>query len=155
MTYRDDLAAAHARIEALEQELRARGNVDEEVTAQVKRLGEQLTAAQSKAEIVAAERDRFRAAVAQLEDRVAGLSPSSGSSSLYVLSEHNRRFRPIAQGTPGGVACPLCHADGLEVEMRHRTGLALQVRATAPEPAFTYVDVTCPRCLYSSFKRMS
>ncbi len=74
MTYRDDLAAAHARIEALEARLRALGGPQSGSTAnELERLREEVRENETEAAALIRERDRLGAEVTALEARIAEL----------------------------------------------------------------------------------
>jgi chromosome segregation ATPase len=101
MTYRDELAAAHARIQALEQELaRAEEGAEES--------DDDSTALEDKIEALTAELEYARARLAAHEAAAASVAQER---TMWTLFEHNLRAPPIEPGRntqPAGVLCPRC-----------------------------------------------
>ncbi|MBL8681628.1 MAG: hypothetical protein JNK05_20845 [Myxococcales bacterium] len=138
MTYRDELQAAHARIQALEEQL-ARATTQDEpsLVATIAQLREELANA--------------RARIAAIE---AAAASATQPRALWTLYEHNLRAPPLpanARNTePAGVLCPRCfeHDGGAQVEMLRTDTVIIG----------SHIDevtelATCPRCLFSGRMR--
>jgi hypothetical protein len=178
MSYRDDLEAAHARIEALEGELAGRGTPRDERLAAWNLERIQLQARITELE----ERDRERlATIAEIrkfqEDRVGVLDelrrerdrlvervrvlqnaraeatskivPQPQGGKWPLLGDHNRRYPAATGGTPANVACPQCRAAGTETQLVREL-----VEVDPRKPASTSEPVTCPRCLFTGLLRI-
>src|SRR5262245_8719137 len=110
MTYRDDLDAAHARIQALEAEVashRARADAAEATDAEdagdranlaeeVKQLRAVVEERRASLAQLRAERDQLVHRVRVLESERAGLG--GATRMLPTLWERNRSFPPITDG---------------------------------------------------------
>lgn len=172
MSYRDDLEAALARIEALEVELASR---DHDVTAAVggreaawqteraRFLDELTTARMAHAEQLAAatelrsERDRLLSRVKVLQaERSANapkIVPQPAGGKWPVLWDHNRRFAAVEAGKPANVLCPQCHAAGRDVQMVREIGVGVMT-GSKNDATFELSNVACPHCMFYAFLRL-
>jgi hypothetical protein len=143
MSYRDDLHAAHARINALEAEVARHASDDDEPDERDKMAGElkQLRAIveerREKMTELRAERDRLAARVRALE---------ANNDAVPTLWDQNRNFPPLADGRPANVACPSCRAAGIESKLVHDAGVT--IAAPASSSGLGLLGVICPRCLF-------
>lgn len=146
MSYRDDLEAAHARIEALEQQLASVGG-------EVAHAQDLITRSVALEEQLAQLRERYRALESTYE-RLAGALRTTRSD-LPTLTEYNRATPPGANaksGTPAGVRCPMCLVlFGDSVEMRAGGNLRMMLWQHG-EIGATDQTVRCPRCDYLGLK---
>jgi DNA repair exonuclease SbcCD ATPase subunit len=136
MTYRDDLEAAHARIEALQEELATHGTDEDraKILEEVKQLRQILEERRATIKELRNERD-------QLQKRIDKLQAGASLPSVW---EHNREFEPLT-GIPANVACPICRAAGREVTMIDETKHGFSTKELRP--------VTCPRCAFTASLR--
>lgn len=167
MAYRDELEAARARVELLEEELDdARAAA---ATPERARSGETLPAVPGLRNRLLDVREKLRAAearIAELEatrprvgpdparalaaadariteleaERQSERERAAALASLPSLLEHNRRSPLAGKGDPAGVLCPMCLLIGDRVEMWRGAGAGLG--------ALDNVDAVavCPRC---------
>jgi hypothetical protein len=144
MPYRDDLEAAHARIEALEAQL-AEVAVDVEDTPELQR---RIAALESRIGQV----QRQAATVIARFDHLAGGLAGSGRE-MVTLTEFNRTIAPDADALSGrgaDVACPLCKIFAGElVEMLLDNNVRLGiVNGDSFGTDNSERCVRCPRCTY-------
>ena len=144
MAYRDDLEAAHARIEALEAQL-AEVGVQVEDTPQLQRriaaLEQRIAEVQRQAASTQASFDRLAAALA------------GDGREMRTLTEYNRTIPPDEEAMSGRgayVACPLCKIFAGElVEMLLDNAVRLGI---VNDDSFSIGNsercVRCPRCTY-------
>lgn len=140
MAYRDDLEAAHARIEALEGQLASVGveaGDTHELLARSAELERRITEMQTQVRDVSAGYKRLTDSL-----RASG-------SELPTLNEYNRSTPPgelAGSGKPAGVRCPMCLLlFGESVQMR--IGGALRVVLWQQgQVGATEQSVRCPRC---------
>src|SRR5262245_58956074 len=147
MSYRDELQAARARIEQLEQQiatmheeaehaarrreleanktlpavpaLRDRVRNLREAEARVAEMEAQLAERVRAVEAGPGELERLRGELEQATARIAELERlASAERAMVSITEHNRRLAPSDSGTPASVLCPMCLALGDRVEMR-------------------------------------
>jgi len=152
MAYRDDLAAAIARIQSLEDQLARAGSADQDL-AELR-----VRNAQLEGEIARGEREheavaKVRARNAQLEEEVARLRRELEDLSerhygrrtrpdlarMRSLLEHNRHCSPRLAGPGSGVVCPSCLATGERVEMVHASVAVFSDTSELKQ-------VLCPAC---------
>ena len=147
MAYRDDLGAAHARIEALEARLAA---VDDEIET-APALRSRIEDLEHRISELAARAHEASAGL----DRISELLRSTRSE-LPSLTDHNRTSAPSASAVSGevaGVLCPMCLVVGDTVEMRSGGMYQLAVwKGAAFSRANSSQSVHCPRCRYLGFK---
>ncbi|MBL0218951.1 MAG: hypothetical protein IPQ07_34415 [Myxococcales bacterium] len=155
MSYRDDLEAAHARIEGLEQQLAATG-AGESLSPLFERLA-QLEQQLAKAKAETSNTDEITRGVERMRSQVKSLTDEHAKlvdmvrkrepRDLPTLAEYNRE-RPALDGAGDtGVCCSICLLMfGERVEMRSG-GLGLNVSSKGAE------SVHCLRCGYSAMKR--
>ena len=144
MAYRDDLEAAHARIEALDAQL-AEVGVQVEDTPQLQRrivaLEQRIAEVQQQAASTQASFDRLAVALA------------GDGREMRTLTEYNRTILPDEDAMSGRgayVACPLCKIlAGELVEMLLDNAVRLGI---VNEDSFSTSNsercVRCPRCTY-------
>lgn len=131
MPHRDALAAALARIAALEAELaRLGGAPDQEVAA------------------LRAEHARLTAEAAELRSKLAAIEHglASGRPDMPTVYDHNRARPPLRSDSARalGVLCPVCVQYGDSIEMCEGAGFHV---GDVLAPAL------CPRCGFSAFIR--
>lgn len=146
MAYRDDLEAAHARIEALEAALALVGDDLDGARALGVRSAElerKIEAMRSDVGDLAARFERVRAA----------MQPAPGT--MPTLVEYNRSTPPgerALSGEPAGVRCPWCLVlfdESVEMRLRGRLRLMLEQDGGAGVAGNT---ARCPRCDYMGLK---
>ncbi|HEU0035516.1 MAG TPA: hypothetical protein VFQ53_33125 [Kofleriaceae bacterium] len=146
MSYRDDLEAAHARIEALEAELAAVGG-------DVQHAQGLIAKSAALEQQIRALAERLR----ELEDSYQRVAEAmrSARSTLPTLTEYNRSTPPGANATSGnkaGVRCPMCLLlFGDSVEMRAGGNLRMMLWQHG-EIGATDQTVRCPRCDFLGLK---
>ena len=144
MAYRDDLDAAHARIEALEAQLAEVGIEVGDSAAWMERTN------QIHREVVRLRKnaDELKAAFAQVTT-----SLRAATSDMPTLVEHNRRVIPIADamsGQPARVRCPMClvlAGDSVEMRLDNEVQLSLCIGGSMSS-GNSMGSVRCPRCNY-------
>lgn len=146
MSYRDDLAAAHARIEALEAQLGHTGH-------EISRVGELV----ARTTALEAQLARLRAELAELGGAHERLQHAmrAAPGDMPTLYEANRSVPPgpnAMSGKPAGVRCPMClMLLGESVQMRIGGNLRLVLSQEGTVGA-TDQTVRCPRCDYLGLK---
>ncbi len=176
MSYRDDLAAAHARIAALEAQLRSAGDPTGQAAsaelAELRRENQRLLDDNQRLRTLLAsdqlrlkeleqlrdERDRLVERVRVLQSRREAPAPTPASPTRSVAPiapgkrptvwEHNRTQPAVRRGEPAGVWCPACRAAGEDVELMRRLGRFMKASA-----ANLFESVACPRCLFTALLR--
>lgn len=140
MAYRDDLEAAHARIEALEAQLAAVGVAADDAQGLIARsadLEHRIEQLQTQVEQTVADYRRLAQAMRE------------ASPDLPTLNEYNRSTPPgpnALSGKPSGVRCPMCLLlFGDSVQMRIK-GTLRQVLWQDGTIGATDQTVRCPRC---------
>jgi hypothetical protein len=128
VSYRDDLDAATARIDALELELAARGGADERIE-ELRRRNRQLED----------ELGRKQRELDTLAEKIYGPSTAPKLTEMSSLPAHNRRRASRLSGSAVNALCPSCLASGDRVQM---------VRPVPPMLAETkeLTPVLCPMC---------
>jgi predicted nuclease with TOPRIM domain len=161
VAYRDDLAAAIARIQTLEEQLAREGSANEHL-AELRARTAQLESELARLEGEREDRSALRARNARLEDEVARMKREIEdlSERLYgrpsrpdlmrmrSLADHNRQCSPRLSGLGSGVVCPSCLATGERVEMV-RPSVAL-----VPDTSELKL-VLCPACAMLGLVRVS
>jgi hypothetical protein len=161
VAYRDDLAAAIARIESLEEQLAREGSANQHLAA-LRGRTTQLESELARLEGEREDRSALRARNAQLEDEVArmtceikdlserlyGRSTRPDLMRMRSLVDHNRQCSPRLSGPGSGVVCPSCLATGERVEMV-RASVALVPDTSELEA------VLCPACAMLGLVRVS
>src|SRR5438034_654029 len=137
MSYRDDLAAAHARITALEAELEHREDVTQ--TARDDREAAWNTERWKLLGEISDLRSKLAEAEAIIDELRARMPSEPAEGELLSLFDHNLGFAPLTTGTVAAVACPQCGAE------MHRLDDSVLRFGDAEA-----VEVGCPRCLFAS-----
>lgn len=150
MAYRDDLEAAHARIEALEQQLVQVG-VQVEDTPELQRriatLEQRIAEVHQQAAATQASFDRLAAALA------------GAPATMPTLVEHNRALVPDADagfGAGAGVRCPWClilAGDSVEMLVGNPVRLGVFVGQRFASSNSETTSVRCPRCNHIALLR--
>ncbi|HEY2735193.1 MAG TPA: hypothetical protein VGI70_14450 [Polyangiales bacterium] len=152
MAYRDDLEAAHARIEALEAQLAAVGfQVEDtpELQRRIAALEAKIATVQQRANATQAHFDRLAAALA------------GAPTTMPTVVEHNRSITPDEDalfGAGAGVRCPWCLAlagDSVEMLVGNTLRLGIFVGAKAVSSDTDSTCVRCPRCNHLALLRAS
>jgi|LNFM01.1.fsa_nt_gb hypothetical protein len=142
MSFRDDLAAAHARIRALEAQLA-------ESTEDAAQRAPEVASLAATVEELRAKLEEARARLQAHDDAAAR---AAQGRSMWTLFEHNALAPPLSRPRntePSGVLCPRClERDAVPFEM-----LAAEHSVTSSGIDEVTVAVTCPRCLFVGLKR--
>jgi hypothetical protein len=146
MSYRDDLEAAHARIEALEAQL---GSAPGDI-AETRKLVEKTVELERELSKVRDSLASLNAVHERLQDAMR-----RAPSSMPTLFEHNRSVPPgenALSGEPAGVRCPMCLLlCGESVEMRVSGNLRMMLWQRGTVGA-TNQTARCPRCDFLGVK---
>ena len=143
MSYRDDLAAALARIDTLEQLLAA----TEQPKQALIQTNEDLN---GRAESLEHELSRANRVIERMRERLYGEPvPPSELESLPTLQQHNRGVSPRLRGTVTQVLCPSCIGLGIRVQMILRPENSRD-QLECGEPVRS---VVCPHCAVTGLLR--
>jgi len=156
MSYRDDLQAAHARIEGLERQLEASGAGESlsplfERIAQFEQQLEKARAEISNTAEISSEFERMRGQVKSLVNEHAKFLEAvrqRAPGDLPTLAEHNRERPATSDASGAGVCCSICFLlFGERVEMQRGGGHGFNVSSSEAS------KVSCPQCCSSAMKR--
>jgi len=150
MAYRDDLEAAHARIEALEAQLA-------EVGVQVEDTPELQRKIKALEDRIALVQQRAAATQTSFDSLAAGLA--GAPTTMPTLTEHNRSIAPDADavfGAGAGVRCPWClvvAGDSVEMLVGNPLRLGVFVGQRLASSNTETTSVRCPRCNHVALLR--